>query len=173
MVFASAPLRQIFGYESEEIIGKKLTILMPEPIRAAHLAEFQRYLETNERNVSWNLLELPGLHKDGSEIWLELSFGEFHDGTRRLFTGVIRDVSERRRALDSLHQAKDLIKTVFDTVPLAIWGVDLLGSVTFWNRAAELLFGWSADEVTGRQLPIVPEEQKPEFQLWLRAYATG
>ena len=173
VVFASAPLRQIFGYESEEIIGKKLIILMPEPLRAAHLAGFQRYLETNERNVSWNLLEFPGLHKDGSEIWLELSFGEFHDGTRRLFTGVIRDVSERRRALDSLHQAKDLIKTVFDTVPLAIWGVDLLGNVTFWNRAAELLFGWSADEATGRQLPIVPEEQKPEFQLWLSAYATG
>ena len=173
MVFASPPLRQIFGYEPEEVVGEKLTMLMPEPLRSAHLTGFQRYLDTNQRNASWNLMELPGLHKDGSEISLELSFGEFQDGTRRLFTGVIRDVSERRLALESLRQAKELIKTVFDTVPLAIWGVDLLGNVTFWNRAAEALFGWSENEVAGRQLPIIPPEQTPEFQLWLTAYASG
>lgn len=173
VVFASPPVLQIFGYRPEEIVGKPLTLLIPEPLRAAHLAGFQRYLETNERNASWALMELPGLHKNGSEILLELSFGEFQDGVRRLFTGVIRDVSDRRRALDNLHQARNLIKTVFDTVPLAIWGVDLLGNVTFWNRAAEALFGWSEDEVAGKLLPIVPEEQASEFQQWLGAYATG
>ncbi len=173
VVFASPPLQKIFGYQPEEIVGKKLTTLIPEPLRAAHRTGFQRYLTTNQRNASWNLLEFPGLHKNGSEISLELSISEFHDGARRLFTGVIRDVSERRRALESLHQARDLIKTVFDTVPLAIWGVDLLGNVTFWNRAAENLFGWSEEEVAGRQLPNVPEEQTSEFQQWLSAFATG
>ncbi len=114
-----------------------------------------------------------GLHKDGSEISLELSFGEYQDETGRVFTAVIRDVSERQQALENLHQARDLIKTIFDTVPLAVCGIDLRGNVTSWNPAAQSLFGWQEDEVMGKFLPIIPQDQVPEFQQWLDAYATG
>lgn len=173
VLFATQPLRQIFGYEPEEIIGEAVTMLMPEHLRSAHLAGFSRYLQTNKRSRSWNLLQVPGLHKNGSEISLELSFGEYQDETGRVFTGVIRDVSERRQALEHLHQAQNLIKTIFETVPLAVCGIDLLGPVTSWNPAAQLLFGWQEGEVIGKFLPIIPSDQVPEFQQWLGAYALG
>jgi PAS domain S-box-containing protein len=173
VLFATQPLRQIFGYEPEEIIGKQVTMLMPEYLRPAHLVGFRRYLRMNRRSASGKLLEVVGLHKDGSEISLELSFGEYQDETGRVFTAVIRDVSERRQALENLHQARDLVRTIFDTVPLAVCGIDLRGNVTSWNPAAQLLFGWQEDEVMGRFLPIIPQDQVPEFQQWLDAYATG
>lgn len=173
IAFASAPVREIFGYEPEELVGQNLSMLIPEALRAAHLTGLQHYVDTGQRHTSWKLLEFPGLHRDGSEISLELSFGELQDGNSRLYTGVIRDVSERRDALENLRQAKELIKTVFDTVPLAIWGIDLLGNVTFWNRAAQNLFGWSEEEAIGVRLPIIPEDQLPEFQQWLGSFATG
>jgi PAS domain S-box-containing protein len=173
ILFASPPVERIFGYEPHELVGRPVTDLMPESLRPAHLAGFGRYLKKNQRHTSWHLLELPGLHKDGSEISLELSFGEFRDGTRRWFTGVIRDVSERRRQQESLRQARELIQTVFNTVPLAIWGIDLMGRVTFWNRAAESMFGWREAEVLGGELPVIPGEQRAEYQQWLSRYATG
>lgn len=173
VLFATPPLRQIFGYEPEEIVGKEVTMLMPEYLRPAHLVGFRRYLRTNQKRASWKLLEVTGLHKDGSEIPLELSFGEYLDETGRVFTAVIRDVSERRQVLENLHQARDLVKTIFDTVPLAVCGIDLLGNVTSWNPAAQSLFGWQEDEVMGKFLPIIPQEQLPEFRQWVDAYRTG
>ncbi len=173
ILFASSPVERIFGYRPEELVGQPITMLIPEPLRAAHLRGFQRYLDTNVRHTSWQLLELPGCHKSGSEVPLELSFGEFRDGARRWFTGVIRDVSDRRRAEESLRETRELIHTVFNTVPLAIWGIDLLGRVTFWNHAAETLFDWTEQEVLGRDLPIIPEDQLPEYRQWLSGYALG
>lgn len=173
ILFASPRVERMFGYEPEALIGRPVTDLMPESLRAAHLTGFRRYLKTGQRHTSWHLLELPGLHKNGSEISLELSFGEFRDGTRRWFTGVIRDVSDRRRQQESLLEARELIQTVFNTVPLAIWGIDLMGRVTFWNRAAESMFGWRESEVLGGELPVIPEDQRGEYQQWLSQYATG
>ena len=173
ILFASPPVERIFGYEPHALVGRPVTLLMPESLRAAHLAGFHRYLETNQRHTSWHLLEVPGLHKDGSEISLELSFGEFRDGARRWFTGVIRDVTERRRQQESLREARELIQTVFNTVPLAIWGIDLMGRVTFWNRAAESIFGWTEQEVLGGDLPVIPEDQRGEYRQWVSQYATG
>ena len=154
-------------------MGQSLTRLIPEQLRAAHLVGFRRYLETNQRHTSWHLLELPGCHKDGSEVPLEISFGEFRSGSRRWFTGVIRDVSDRRRAQETLREARELIQTVFNTVPLAIWGIDLLGRVTFWNHTAESMFGWTEVEVRGQDLPVIPEGQRDEYEQWLSQYATG
>ncbi len=173
ILFASAPVERIFGYRPGELVGQSLLMLIPEPLRSAHLRGFERYLATNQRHTSWQLLELPGLHRNGSEVPLELSFGEFRSGSRRWFTGVIRDVSERRRAEESLSESRNLIQTVFNTVPLAIWGIDLLGRVTFWNHAAEAVFGWTEQEVLGQDLPIIPEEQHQEYQQWLSGYALG
>lgn len=173
ILFASEPVEKIFGYEPKELNGMPLTGLMPEPLRAAHLAGFRRYLETNQRHTSWQLLELPGLRKDGTEVPLELSFGEFRSGVERWFTGVIRDVSERRNAQEKLRETRELMQTVFNTVPLAIWGIDLLGRVIFWNRAAEAMFQWTEAEVRDRELPIIPDEQHEEFHELLGEYATG
>jgi PAS domain S-box-containing protein len=173
IVFASRPVQAIFGHNPEALIGKPLTDLMPEPFRAAHVAGLQRYLDTGQRHISWKLVEFPGRRKDGSEVPLELSIGEMRSGPRRCFTGVVRDVSERRRAQDMLQESKQFAKTVVDTVPLAVSGIDLAGRVLFWNPAAEKMFQWSEAELRGRELPIIPEMERPEFKRLLSELAGG
>jgi len=97
ILFANRAAEKIFGYTPDELIGKSLTILMPDYLRHIHRAGMERYLNTGERHLSWESVQLPGLHKEGREIPLELSFGEVIEGGRRLFTGIARDITERRR----------------------------------------------------------------------------
>ena len=91
---------RIFGYSTEEMIGQPLTMLMPEYLRHLHKAGITRYLETGRKHIQWSAVQLPGLHKTGNEIPLEISFAEFTADGRRFFTGIARDISERKRLQD-------------------------------------------------------------------------
>ncbi|MBC7911233.1 MAG: PAS domain S-box protein [Pyrinomonadaceae bacterium] len=96
IIFVNRAAEGIFGYTVEEMQGQSLTLLMPDYLRHVHSAGFHRYLETGRKHISWQGVELPGLHKDGHEIPLELSFSEFIRGGERFFTGIARDVTERK-----------------------------------------------------------------------------
>src|ERR1700730_5752530 len=97
MLFVNRAAEKIFGYSCAELLGQSLTMLMPDYLRHVHRAGLQHYLATGERHISWEAVDLPGLHKSGREIPLELSFGEFTENGRRFFTGIARDITERRR----------------------------------------------------------------------------
>ncbi|HEV2861143.1 MAG TPA: PAS domain S-box protein [Pyrinomonadaceae bacterium] len=88
---------RIFGYGAGEMLGEHLAMLMPDYLRRLHEAGMRRYMETGVKHISWAGVELPALHRDGREIPVEVSFGEFRFKGRRYFTGVIRDISARRR----------------------------------------------------------------------------
>src|SRR5207253_2744490 len=67
----------------------------------------KRYVETGKRHISWRGVELPGLHKSGSQVSVEVSFGEYLKDGRRIFTGVVRDITERKQFHEQLqHTAK-------------------------------------------------------------------
>ena len=93
---------RMFGYSAAELVGQKMTLLMPEKLRALHRNGVERYVATGEKHIPWCGVQLPGLRKDGSEVPLEVSFGEFFDGTRHVFTGFLRDISERVQHQHSL-----------------------------------------------------------------------
>jgi PAS domain S-box-containing protein len=97
MLFVNRAAEKIFGYSRAEMQGQSLTMLMPDYLRHVHRAGLQQYLNTGQRHISWEAIELPGLHKNGKEIPLELSFGEFTENGRRFFTGIARDITERKR----------------------------------------------------------------------------
>ena len=91
---------RIFGYSSEEMIGQPLTMLMPEYLRHLHKTGITRYLETGQKHIHWSAVQLRGLHKTGNEVPLEVSFAEFTRDRQRFFTGIARDISERKRLQD-------------------------------------------------------------------------
>jgi C4-dicarboxylate-specific signal transduction histidine kinase len=70
---------------------------MPEIMRDLHENGFRRYLATGQRHINWQGTELTGLRKNGREFPVEVSFGEMTMNARRVFTGFIRDISERKQ----------------------------------------------------------------------------
>jgi len=97
---------RLFGWTATEIIGQPLTLLIPERFRAAHTAGLGRYMTTGRARVLGRILELAGLHRDGHEFPLELSIAAIEDGDQRLFTGILRDIGERKAFEEQLrHQA--------------------------------------------------------------------
>lgn len=100
--------REIFGYEPSELIGRELTILIPERYREAHKQGIARYLATGVRKLTWTGVQLPGLRKNGEEIPLEISFGTYTSDGEPRFTGFIRNVSDRRNAEAALMHSEKL-----------------------------------------------------------------
>ena len=96
ILFVNRATEKIFGYTKDEMLGQQLTMLMPDYLRHLHKAGITRYVETGKRHIDWEGVALPGLHKSGKEIPLELSFGEFTKDGKHFFTGIARDVAERK-----------------------------------------------------------------------------
>ncbi len=71
---------------------------MPEHLREAHIFAMKAYVETGKKKMKWESIELPGLHKSGNEVPLEISYGEFMKEGRHFFAGIVRDITERRDA---------------------------------------------------------------------------
>ena len=92
----SAAAERMFGWRTEEVIGRNVSILMPSPYRQAHDGYLGRYLETGERRIIGIGRVVVGERRDGSTFPMELAVGELKSGERRYFTGFIRDLSERQ-----------------------------------------------------------------------------
>ena len=86
---------RIFGYQSTEMIGKNVKMLMPMPHRQSHDGYLQRYMKTGEKRILDNARELVACRKDGSEFPIELSVTEIDHS--KVFTGIVHDISERKR----------------------------------------------------------------------------
>lgn len=119
--FASAAVEDILGYAPEELEGEPLTTVVPERLRESHREGIRRYLETGERELDWGGIELPGLHADGHEVDLGVSFGELRQDDDHLFTGLLRDVSERKRQERQIRALQDATLSLMDaTTPTEV-----------------------------------------------------
>jgi PAS domain S-box-containing protein len=114
IIYANQSVERVFGYEPEELIGEDLTMVMPDRFRAEHLAAVDRYLDTGDRTLDWNSIELPAEHKAGHEVPLSITFEEHSYGGKRVFSGIMRDISDRTAHEENLRTlqavARDLMQ---------------------------------------------------------------
>lgn len=133
-------------------LGRDLTaLIMPERLREQHRVWLARHLATGDSTVLNRRVELTGRRADGSEFPLELTISKLSAAVP-IFTGFIRDLSERRRADEAQQQALARIAeqaSLLDKARDAILVRDLQHRVTYYNKSAERIYGWTAEDVTG------------------------
>lgn len=86
---------RLFGYEASEVLRRNVRILMPDPHSSAHDGYIRRYIQTGERRIMGQRREVEAQHKDGRRIPVDLGISEMTIGSRRLFIGIVRDLSSR------------------------------------------------------------------------------
>lgn len=101
----NAAASELFGYTEDEMRGEPLTAIVPERFRDSHAQGIERVVAGGERHVIGKTVELAGLHRDGREFPMELSLATWTAGERRFFSGIIRDITERKTAEHALQLA--------------------------------------------------------------------
>jgi PAS domain S-box-containing protein len=99
---------QMFGWTSDETVGENISVLMPSPYCEEHDRYLVNYLETGEAKIIGIGREVVGRRKDGTTFPMDLAVSEVWLGERRLFTGIVRDITERKRTEERLLQAERL-----------------------------------------------------------------
>jgi PAS domain S-box-containing protein len=155
IVFANSAVSELFGYSSEELVGVDVTKLMPDT------AGLARYVESGVKQMPWRNVPLPGLHRNGTELALELSFGEFATAGRRVFTGFIRDVSERRRLERELRAKQEHLMLALEAGHMGTWDWDILSGRVDWSASLERIHGRGSGTFPGT-IEAVVEEMHPE-----------
>src|SRR2546427_1354163 len=161
----------IFGYSAGEVIGKPLVVLMPDRFKEPHQRGFKRYLETSEAHVIGKTVELAGKRKDGTEFPVELSLSSCETGEGLFFTGILSDITDRKKAEEALRQSEERFRLlVSEVTDYAILMLDPEGGIASWNAGAERIKGYKPDEIIGQHFSRFyttedVERGKPAYEL--------
>ena len=162
---------RIFGYQGEEVIGQNVKMLMPEPYRGEHDSYISNYLRTGQAKIIGIGREVVGRRKNGAEFPMELAISEFRLGEDRFFTGIVRDITERKQAESELRDAAERMRSVVNHVVDGIITIDERGNIESYNPAAQKIFGYERDEVIGRNVKmLMPEPYHTEHDGYLENY---
>lgn len=102
---------KIFGYQASELIGKNISILMPEPYKSEHNGYLKKYLSTGVTKVLGFTRELEGLRMDGAIFPMDISVSEMYQGEQRFFNGMVRDITKRKEAENKINQAREIAES--------------------------------------------------------------
>ncbi|MGH9561275.1 MAG: PAS domain-containing protein, partial [Terracidiphilus sp.] len=173
--FANPAIARIFGYDPKELIGRPLTVLMPEYMRELHDRGFRRYLATGHRHLNWQGTELTARRKDGQELPVEVSFGELTRDGHKVFTGFIRDISERKQAADKLRASERGLRELTETIPQMLWSAEEDGTVNYCNQRILDYTGLSAGEARGSGwlTAVHPDDVEKATRAWLGSVTSG
>ena len=147
--FVNSSVEDVFGYRPEELVGKNLTLLMPDYMRHLHEAGLRRYVETGQRHLNWEATELPGLTKSGQEIPLEVSFGEYKEHGKHFFTGFARDISDRKSAERALRRSEEEFRGLANSMAQLVWMANPDGWIFWYNQRWYEYTGTTPEQMEG------------------------
>jgi PAS domain S-box-containing protein len=162
--------QNLFGYKKREIIGQPLTVLMPESFIEPHKRAMANHVKTGESRIIGQTLELAGLTKGGHEFPLELSISTWKVGGEPYYTGIIRDISERKQIeeernqlIKSLQDSLARIKTLSGMLPICASCKKIRDDKGYWNKIETYIRKHSEAEFSHGICPDCAKKLYPDF----------
>jgi PAS domain S-box-containing protein len=153
----NAAAEKMFGYPAKEIVGRQLANLIPQNLRGGHAEHIRNFGETGTTNRTMGAAgTLKALRKDGTEFPIEASISQVKIGGEKLFTAIVRDVTERVRAERALREQASIL----DLTQVLVRDMD--DRIVLWNRGAEKLYGYTLEEALGRSSHGLLRTEFPE-----------
>ncbi|MGW6491108.1 SpoIIE family protein phosphatase [Streptomyces sp. NPDC055056] len=154
----NAQTEALFGYRREELLGHPVELLVPGRFRAHHTMHRDGYAANRQVRPMGAELELHGLRKNGTEFPVEISLSPLETADGLLVSAAVRDVSDRKRAEARINELAGLVESSQD----AILAKTLDGEITYWNAAAQRLYGYTRAEVMGRHVSLLATTERRE-----------
>jgi PAS domain S-box-containing protein len=174
-----------FGYSADEIIGKNVSTLMPEPYRSEHDRYLKNYLASGQSKIIGIGREVVGLRKGGTTFQMDLYVNEVFLQGRRHFVGTVRDITKRKRIEDEVLRAKErterfssrltenkaFLEAILNTMIDGVITIEEHGAILSVNPNAARIFGYKSAELFGRDVKILmPSPFREEHDHYLKSY---
>ena len=154
LVFSDAAAR-LFGYERDEVLGKNVNLLMPEPYRREHDGYLSRYAATGEKRIIGIGRQVVGQRKDGSTFPMYLSVGEGRADGDGFFVGIIHNLTDRYSAAEKLRKRESELLSILEARPDAQFTFDANYRIQSFSPAATQTFGYDEHEVVGLDVKML------------------
>ncbi len=162
---------QLFGYQPAEVTGNNIKMLMPEPYHSEHDGYLKNYHGTGTKKIIGIGREVMGRKKNGTHFPFFLSVSEVLLDKRKIFTGIIHDISELKSIEKSVQVEKNRLTAIFDTVVDGIVIIDEKGCIQRINPAVNKLFGYTTEEMLGQNVKmLMPEPHVSGHDQYLQNY---
>ena len=142
---------KIFGYSPEEITGQELVRIVPKSYAASHPQHIRRVANGGERHIIGKTVELEGLHKNGKQFPIELSLSDWKSANDIFFTGIIRDITQRKKAEAAIKEINERLRIALLASKAGAWDWNMVDNTFFWSDEFLTLFGLPADTVAGME----------------------
>jgi PAS domain S-box-containing protein len=159
IVLYNRAAERIFGWPTDEVMGQRLDRLLPERFRSEHADFVRRFgsTGTTSRRISGSSV-VYGLRRSGEEFPVDASISQLATPEGKLYTVILRDVSERREGEREQARLAARLSGLLDSAMDGIISVDAAQKIILYNQAAERIFGWNPAQVIGRPLDmLIPE----------------
>ncbi|WP_347160032.1 sensor histidine kinase [Pontibacter chitinilyticus] len=149
---------KIFGYEPEEVLGRNISMLMPEPDRSQHDQYIENYLRTGHAQIIGKGREVMGKKKDGTVFPFLLSISEVQLPDKLIFTGIVHDITELKKTEAALRESENKINSIIQAAVDGIITINMRGIIEMVNPSAAKLFGYDATELLGKSINVLMPE---------------
>jgi len=189
IIQANSQTEALFAYTRDELIGQKIEMLVPERQRPEHDRHREQFHAKPKIRRMGSGLDLCGRRRDGSEFPVEISLSPIATADGTMVLSVIRDISDRKRIEEELRRANEeldrrksrelrdsqnRLALIVDSSQDAIIGKNLDGIVTHWNKGAEHIYGYTAQEMIGRPISMLaPQDRTDEIPAILEKIRNG
>ncbi len=177
IVQVNSQAQELFGYDRDQLMGQKIEMLVPESYRREHHHHRENFAQAPKTRRMGAGLDLYGRRRNGSEFPVEISLSPVSTENGLFVLSAIRDISDRKkleeelrraheelyqRTVEQLGESRSRLALIIDSSEDAIISKDLDGTITSWNKGAERIYGYTPEEVIGKNISLLAPTDHPD-----------